>query len=347
MDALQHLTVAAQLRDTIQLHSRQLMARLEASLAAVCTDFDPEAYTKVLEGYMCVDMVAQLSDDVKAAFASSAGLAATKVVRGVMLTRAGDDEALAGPLGGAESLQDLLKRLPKDLFRTALANVLMVTFDIMASHHRMATWHRDALERHAVELSRIQRYKHDVRVRMGEAPVSPRTPRGLVGPPVEPMLEAPLEAQLEVGSCVAWMRTVVLISVTSLFVVYVCLWSFCTVVTEVPQDLEGKERAELEWGQVLQTIASGLADARRLMWDEAARKISALLSSQAGYEGEHFLQVLDWSRRIVEVGEAFSGLESGALRTSLARQSGAFFRSFHRSNLEARGSCGDRPAAAL
>lgn len=93
----------------------------------------------------------------------------------------------------------------------------------------------------------------------------------------------------------------------------------------------------MEWGQVLQTVASALADARRLLWDEAARKISALLSSQAVYEGEHFLQVLEWSRCIVEVGEAFSGVESGALRTSLARHSGAFFRSFHRSNLEVGG----------
>ena len=203
MDTLQQLSVAAQLRDTIQAQSRQLMTRMEASLTAVCTDFDAEAYAKVLDGYMCVDMVPQLSDAVKTAFSSAAGAAVGKVVRGVLLARVvGGEEEAALTGGSTESLPDLLKRLPKDLFRTALANVLMVTFDVMASHHRMASWHREALERHAVELSRIQRYKHDVRVRLGgESPASPRTPsRG--GWEALMVLEAPLEAQYEVWVCV-------------------------------------------------------------------------------------------------------------------------------------------------
>ncbi len=81
-------------------------------------------------------------------------------------------------------------------------------------------------------------------------------------------------------------------------------------------------------------MAGALADARRLLWDEAARKLSMLLSSQSGFQGEHFLQVLEWSQRIVAIGEVFSGMESGALRMSLARQSGVFFKSFHKSNME-------------
>ena len=59
----------------------------------------------------------------------------------------------------------------------------------------------------------------------------------------------------------------------------------------VPQDLEQQEREEVEWGEVLQVVHSGLVATRRLLWDEAERKIIALLSSSSAFEGDHFLQV--------------------------------------------------------
>ncbi len=110
-----------------------------------------------------------------------------KVVRGVLLSRGSairDDEDDQLPIPyptSTEGLQDLLRTIPQDLFRTTLANVLMVTFDIMSSHHRMVTWHREALERHAVELSRIQRYKNDIKQRSGSVTPSPRGGGGVGG----------------------------------------------------------------------------------------------------------------------------------------------------------------------
>ena len=62
------------------------------------------------------------------------------------------------------------------------------------------------------------------------------------------------------------------------------------------QELEGQEREEIEWGDVLHVVHSGLVATRRLLWDESERKIIALLSSSSAFEGDHFLQVMlpDW-----------------------------------------------------
>lgn len=57
------------------------------------------------------------------------------------------------------------------------------------------------------------------------------------------------------------------------------------------QALEDRERDEVEWGEVLHAAHSGLTASRRLLWDEAERKIIALLSSSSAFEGDHFLQV--------------------------------------------------------
>ena len=45
-----------------------------------------------------------------------------------------------------------MRFLPSDLFRTCLARVLMVLFDILVSHFHMVRWHEAALERHAADL---------------------------------------------------------------------------------------------------------------------------------------------------------------------------------------------------
>lgn len=57
------------------------------------------------------------------------------------------------------------------------------------------------------------------------------------------------------------------------------------------QALQAQEREEVEWGEVLHVVHSGLMASRRLLWDESERKVIALLSSSSAFEGDHFLQV--------------------------------------------------------
>ncbi len=73
-----------------------------------------------------------------------------------------------------------------------------------------------------------------------------------------------------------------------------CLWHMTLGMTAslaTMQGLEGQEREEVEWGEVLHVVYSGLVATRRLLWDESERKIIALLSSSSAFEGDHFLQV--------------------------------------------------------
>ena len=49
--------------------------------------------------------------------------------------------------------QELLRALPPDLFRTCLARVLMVLFDVLVSHFHMVRWHEAALQRRRGVLS--------------------------------------------------------------------------------------------------------------------------------------------------------------------------------------------------
>jgi hypothetical protein len=93
---------------------------------------------------------------------------------------------------------------------------------------------------------------------------------------------------------------------------------------------------------VLQAVHAGLLGGRRLIWEEAARRIGVLLSSPAAFEGEHFLQVMDWTQRILAVGEAFAGCPDPGLRQLLERQSAKFFRLYHHSNIEALSSMLDQ-----
>lgn len=53
-----------------------------------------------------------------------------------------------------------------------------------------------------------------------------------------------------------------------------------------------KEQEAEAWGQALTGVARALSEGRRRLWEEAARKLGALLAAPAAFQGEHFLQVL-------------------------------------------------------
>lgn len=74
---------------------------------------------QVLEGYHWMGDVSQLGAEVCACFGSAIAGGALKVTRGVILTRRGYEERAAS----LSSLQDAVKLLPSELFRTCLARV--------------------------------------------------------------------------------------------------------------------------------------------------------------------------------------------------------------------------------
>lgn len=74
---------------------------------------------QVLDGYVYLGNTATLKEEVMNAFASVVSTACHKVIRGVILTRQG----LEGKARSTSMMQELVKLLPPDLFRTCLARV--------------------------------------------------------------------------------------------------------------------------------------------------------------------------------------------------------------------------------
>ena len=55
--------------------------------------------------------------------------------------------------------------------------------------------------------------------------------------------------------------------------------------------LQAQEREAASWGDALAGVSQSLTEGRRRLWEEAARKLGALLAAPAAFQGEHFLQV--------------------------------------------------------
>ncbi|KAI7841037.1 hypothetical protein COHA_005265 [Chlorella ohadii] len=331
------LKVAQELATTIGRLYSETTGRLDSALAAIAADFRPSHYSKVLEGYMFLGNVAQLGDEVKAAFIAAIGSSVTKVVRGMLLTKAGYEEKAAA----ASSLQELLRLLPPELFRTCLARVLMVLFDILVSHFHMVRWHEAALERHATELESLQTAAHQLADHLGggsSAAAGGSSAAGGVNPsadgagrpasPDHPLLDGGWGGSGEVHPPVTG-RAVMGLQLQR------------GTASEL-EEVEARASDESEWGAVLQAVHAGLLGGRRLIWEEAARRIGLLLSTPAAFEGEHFLQVMEWTQRVLAVGEAFAGCPDPGLRQLLERQSAKFFRLYHHSNIEALSSMLDQ-----
>lgn len=74
---------------------------------------------QVLEGYVYLGNTATLGEEAMNAFANVVSTAAHRVIRGVILTRQG----LESKARSTSMVQELVKLLPPDLFRTCLARV--------------------------------------------------------------------------------------------------------------------------------------------------------------------------------------------------------------------------------
>ncbi|KAL4522781.1 hypothetical protein Ndes2526A_g00871 [Nannochloris sp. 'desiccata'] len=118
-------------------------SQIKVTVAALTSDFQPQAFDKVLQGYALLASSSNFSieidpgGDVRAAFSAAPGAAAQKVLRGVLLARAGLEEKAAE----ADTLPALVALLPSDLFRTCLARVMMVFWDLLAAHYAMLRCH--------------------------------------------------------------------------------------------------------------------------------------------------------------------------------------------------------------
>ncbi|KAK9809306.1 hypothetical protein WJX73_003160 [Symbiochloris irregularis] len=287
LEPIASLRVADELGQSASLLYAGTIQHLESALSAVCADFRPDQYGKVIEGYMYLGGVGTLGEEVVSTFTGAISSAATKTVRGIIVGRLGlEDKARSTAIFG-----ELVKLLPADLFRPCLAQVMMVLDRASApgspgpnplmngSHTRSAS---------VSDLADRLRRSDSGAVRADDEGQSPSK---------EAVVVSPLEAEAA--------------------------------------ELAEQEQQAAAFGEALTSVSDSLTAGRRRLWEEAARKLGALLSAPAAFQGEHFLRVLDWTQTMLTVGEAFSGAESSTLRDAISRQSGRFFQAYHAANLQA------------
>jgi hypothetical protein len=197
------------------------------------------------------------------------------------------------------TLQDLLRLLPSDLFRTCLARVLMVVFDVLVSHFHMVRWHEAALERHAADLTALQAQRRALADRVcgddgGHAAQAAAGEEGAVYAAACDSGEgqaaaAALGASSGGGGGGAELEACG--SEGEVAVTGRAAMELRRGTASELEEVEARTSDEAEWGLVLQAVHAGLLAGRRVIWEEAARRVGVLLSSPAAFEGEHFLQV--------------------------------------------------------
>ncbi|KAG2432824.1 hypothetical protein HXX76_008558 [Chlamydomonas incerta] len=144
VDSLRQLAVSGDLRASVQRAYVDTLRRMDGALANICSEFDPDKYTKILEGYLLQGIDGKaLADKVLQCFKDAIHDVTTRVVRSLLLTKPKLADRLAA--GGAAAMAlgygELLRALPTDLLRPCLMRILEVVFDILASYHVMAHWH--------------------------------------------------------------------------------------------------------------------------------------------------------------------------------------------------------------
>jgi hypothetical protein len=224
--------------------------------------------------------------------------------------------------------------LPSDLFRTCLARVLMVLFDILVSHFHMVRWHEAALERHAADLEGLAAARRQLAERgessggdsggkaeqqaaaggaadgaangaggegaadglgLGSA-ASGSSSLTAATAAAAPQHQNHHQHQSSAGSGSSRDLDGPLGSSDSMAVTGRAVMQLQRGTASELEEVEARASDEAEWGAVLSAVHAGLLGGRALIWDEMARRIAVLLGSPAGFEGEHFLQVSGWGQ---------------------------------------------------
>ena len=86
---------------------------------------------------------------------------------------------------------------------------------------------------------------------------------------------------------------------------------------------------------LIHVIQKALNDGRKLLFEHIEGRIGQLMAAPSAGEGEHFLQVLEWTHCFISCGESFCEDEVTNLRKHISRQSSRFFDAYHRQNMEA------------
>ncbi|EFJ46296.1 hypothetical protein VOLCADRAFT_93432 [Volvox carteri f. nagariensis] len=152
LESLGQLTVSAELRASVQRLYLDTLRRLDGALTNICAEFDPDKYTKLLEGYLLQGIDGKaLAEKVLQCFKDSIHDVTTRIVRSLLLTKPKLADRLAAGASATSALQlgysEMLRAMPPDLLRPCLLRLLETVFDVLSSYHVMAQWHGLAVQK--------------------------------------------------------------------------------------------------------------------------------------------------------------------------------------------------------
>ena len=149
VDQLKELQMWQDLRSTVQRLYVETLQKLDGALKAICSDFDPARYSKILEGYMLQGIQGKhLAERVLQCFRDAIYDATMKAVRSLLLAKAAESSAAKAE----GSYEELCQNLPQEYLRPCLVKQMESLFDILASHYIMEQWHKECVKQMNEEL---------------------------------------------------------------------------------------------------------------------------------------------------------------------------------------------------
>lgn len=144
------LAVAAPIRDGMGQLLWEVVQKVESSLQAVVGNFEPGPYRPVFEAYILLgEEIKPLGDKIQESLLHAVEGETEAILRKMTVEKVAEAAARAAAEGKEAAAaanrrlgyKDLTKFLQKDRFQAVFGRTLEVLFDILASVHRMHTWH--------------------------------------------------------------------------------------------------------------------------------------------------------------------------------------------------------------
>eukprot|EP00249_Psilotum_nudum_P022392 c28500_g1_i1 orf=1413-4874(+) len=362
MDECSGVFAVADMNRSIEQWLQCTLEKVDGVLLEVCRKFDGDDYKMVIDAYAMIDD-GGLGEKVQNCFVQIVVIETHTVLKTFLYE--GEDPGITQKKSRLP-YNDLCLQLPEPKFRLCLHKTLEVLFDLMCSYYAMMSWQPPQKDTGDAVLAKEKpgallngKHKHsDTQTSMCEHSPGDQHCRNVSFPSLES--ESCLLDQSHLHSSVSMMKGLgndLVLSEKSLGKEK-NTESGCSSVAEIGQQvqysfiLENQDLAKdlddaVNKGSLSDVterlrretsshVSKALEKGRKHVWELAARRVSALLSSDAvcNTSPHHFLLCLDWVNKFVLAGEAFSGAEALSLRAKLLKLCEKYFGTFHRQNLE-------------
>lgn len=248
-----------------------------------------------------------VSESIAGIFAAAPTISAQKIVKGSLMAKSPDNSTFL-----VDDLNYLVSQLTWDVYKTCIARVLMIFWDILSSYNAAISWHQST--------------------RQWMEKIIPRSEKDGIMSQIYEVDQ--VNGKLYQSECKKTSLSESRNNISGTEVTYRSLNDEDKgSLKNIYNSLSQEER--IYFAAVISAAENGLKESKRIIWDEMTRSLAMFVDSKSCLECEDFMQLVSWIQYFIMIGESFSGLEAVSLRSSLQIQVGWFFESLHDSNIEA------------